>query len=228
MNLKMHNKNKRKSKYLIIILILAVLFFILFDIQTEENSKSGINIEKVNSKLYQNYQNKNLETQQSTNSTLADNEETKKDKQSTTNEENVEKEYLESEFKGYKVCAKLNIPIINLETYVLEEYSKQALLTSVTKFYGGEPNKVGNFCIAGHNYGPLNMFQNIKKLTIDDEIYLTDTHRNKIKYIIYDIYTVMPEETECLSQKTDGNIELTLITCTLDSEKRIIIKAIKE
>ena len=29
-------------------------------------------------------------------------------------------------------------------------------------------------------------------------------------------------------EKTDGNIELTLITCTLDSEKRIIIKAIKE
>ena len=149
----MHKRNKRKSKYLIIILILMVLFFILFNIQTEENSKNGTTIEKVNSKLYQNYQSENLETQQS-----------------TTNEQNVEKEYIETEFKGYKVCAKLNIPIINLETYVLEEYSKQALLTSVTKFYGGEPNKVGNFCIAGHNYGPTNMFQNIKKLKVNDEI----------------------------------------------------------
>ena len=34
--------------------------------------------------------------------------------------------------------------------------------------------------------------------------------------------------TGCLSQKTDGNTELTLITCTPDSERRIIVKAIKE
>lgn len=207
----MNNKNRRKLKYLLLILILGTLFFILFNIQTEENNKNGTTIEKVNSKLYQNYQSENLETQQS-----------------TTNEQNVEKEYIETEFKGYKVCAKLNIPTINLETYVLEECSKQALLTSVTKFYGGEPNKVGNFCIAGHNYGPSNMFQNIKKLKINDEIYLTDTNGNKEKYSIYDIYTVLPNETRCLSQKTDGNTELTLITCTPDSERRIIVKAIKE
>lgn len=205
-----------------------VLFFILFNIQTEENSKNGTTIEKVNSKLYQNYQSENLETQQSTNSILEDNAETQKNKQSTTNEQNVEKEYIETEFKGYKVCAKLNIPIINLETYVLEEYSKQALLTSVTKFYGGEPNKVGNFCIAGHNYGSTNMFQNIKKLKVKDEIFLTDTNGNKFKYLIYDMYTVLPNETRCLSQKTDGNTELTLITCTPDSERRIIVKAIHD
>lgn len=207
----MNNKNRRKLKYLLLILILGTLFFILFNIQTEENSKSGTTIEKVNSKSYQNYQSENLETQQS-----------------TENEQNVEKEYIETEFKGYKVCAKLNIPTINLETYVLEECSKQALLTSVTKFYGEEPNKVGNFCIAGHNYGPSNMFQNIKKLKINDEIYLIDTNGNKEKYSIYDIYTVLPNETRCLSQKTDGNTELTLITCTPDSERRIIVKAIKE
>lgn len=224
----MHKRNKRKSKYLIIILILTALFFILFNIQTEENNKNGTTIEKVNSKLYQNYQSENLETQQSTNSILEDNAETQKNKQSTTNEQNVEKEYIEIEFKGYKVCAKLNIPIINLETYVLEEYSKQALLTSVTKFYGGEPNKVGNFCIAGHNYGPTNMFQNIKKLKGKDEIFLTDTNGNRFKYLIYDMYTVLPNETRCLSQKTNGNTELTLITCTPDSERRIIVKAIHD
>lgn len=204
----MNNKDRRKSKYLLFILILCTLFFILFNIQTEENSKSGATIEKVNSKSYQNYQNENLETQQS-----------------TENEQNVEKEYIESEFKGYKVCAKLNIPVINLETYVLEKYSKQALLTSVTKFYGGKPNEVGNFCIAGHNYGPANMFQNIKKLNLNDEIYLTDTNGKKITYKIYDIYTVLPNETQCLSQRTNGKTELTLITCTLDSERRIIVKA---
>ena len=55
-------------------------------------------------------------------------------------------------YKGYPVIAKLEIPKIDLETYVISEYSDQALGVSVTKFYGGNPNEVGNFCIAGHNY----------------------------------------------------------------------------
>ena len=199
----MYKTKIRKSKYIIIILILTILFFILFNIQSEENKKQEILAEKVDSQIYENY---------------ISNESTDKVK-------TVEKEEIESEIKGYKVSSKLYVPKINLETYVLEEYSTKALLTSVTKFYGSNPNQIGNFCIAGHNYGPENMFQNIKNLDIDDEIYLTDINGNKMKYTIYDIYIVLPNDTKCLSQRTNGEIELTLITCTFDSEKRIIIKA---
>lgn len=202
----MYKNKTKKSKYIIIILILSILFFILFNIQSEENKKQEIIVEKVDSQIYENYINNN-------------------EKQSTDKVKIVEKEEIESEFKGYKVSSKLYIPKINLETYVLEEYSTKALLTSVTKFYGSNPNQIGNFCVAGHNYGPENMFQNVKKLSINDEIYLTDIEGNKMKYVIYDIYTVLPNNTKCLSQKTNGEIELTLITCTFDSEKRIIIKA---
>jgi len=202
----MYKTKIRKSKYIIIILILTILFFILFNIQSEENKKQEILVEKVDSKVYQNYIDNNV-------------------KQSTDKTKIVEKDEIESEFKGYKVSSKLYIPKINLETYVLEQYNTKALLTSVTKFYGSNPNQIGNFCIAGHNYGPENMFQKIKNLNINDEIYLTDINRNKMKYTIYDIYTVLPNDTKCLSQRTNGEIELTLITCTFDSEKRIIIKA---
>lgn len=203
----MHKVKAKKSKYIMIILILSIFFFILFNIQNEESKKQEITIEKVNSKIYENKTNNNTE------------------KQSTKDAKTVEKEVIETEFKGYKVSSKIYIPKINLETYVLEQYSKQALLTSVTKFYGANPNQIGNFCVAGHNYGPANMFQNLKKLNINDEIYLTDIEGNKMKYIIYDTYTVLPNDTKCLSQKTNGQIELTLITCTPDSQKRIIIKA---
>ena len=203
----MHKVKAKKSKYIMIILILSILFFILFNIQNEESKKQEITIEKVNSKIYENKTNNNTE------------------KQSTKDAKTVEKEIIETEFKGYKVSSKIYIPKINLETYVLEQYSKQALLTSVTKFYGANPNQIGNFCVAGHNYGPSNMFQNLRKLNINDEIYLTDIEGNKVKYIIYDTYTVLPNDTKCLSQKTNGQIELTLITCTPDSQKRIIIKA---
>lgn len=130
-------------------------------------------------------------------------------------------------YKGYPVIAKLEIPKINLETYVISEYSSQALGVSVTKFYGGDPNEVGNFCIAGHNYITNNMFHNLKKLSVGDTFTLTDSNAQEGIYKIYLVETVEPEETQCLSQKTNGRIEVTLITCTTDSAKRIIVKAIK-
>ena len=130
-------------------------------------------------------------------------------------------------YKGYPVIAKLEIPKIDLETYVISEYSDQALGVSVTKFYGGNPNEVGNFCIAGHNYITKNMFHDLKKLSIGDTFTLIDINNHEGIYKIYLVETVEPEETQCLSQKTDGRIEVTLITCTTDSSKRIIVKAVK-
>ena len=147
--------------------------------------------------------------------------------ESKTNEE-IQKTQIPTEYKGFSVIAKLEIPKINLETYVLENYSVQALTVSVTKFYGGEPNEIGNFCISGHNYVVKNMFHNLKKLDVNDEIFLTDLKNRTYKYKIYKKETVLPKETECLSQITDGKIELTLITCTTDSSKRIILKAVKQ
>ena len=130
-------------------------------------------------------------------------------------------------YKGYPVIAKLEIPKIDLETYVISEYSNQALGVSVTKFYGGNPNEVGNFCIAGHNYITKNMFHDLKNLSIGDTFTLIDTNHHEGMYKIYSVEIVEPDETQCLSQKTEGRIEVTLITCTTDSSKRIIVKAVK-
>ena len=132
-----------------------------------------------------------------------------------------------TQYKSYPVIAKLEIPKINLETYVISEYSEQALKISVTKFYGGNPNEEGNFCIAGHNYITKNMFHDLKKLSIGDTFTLIDINNNQGIYQIYLIETVEPNETQCLSQKTEGKTEVTLITCTTDSSKRIIVKAVK-
>lgn len=140
---------------------------------------------------------------------------------------NQTEESMLTTYKGYPVIAKLEIPKIDLETYVISEYSNQALGVSVTKFYGGNPNEVGNFCIAGHNYITKNMFHDLKNLSIGDTFTLIDTNHHEGFYKIYSVETVEPDETQCLSQKTDGRIEVTLITCTTDSSKRIIVKAVK-
>ena len=156
-------------------------------------------------------------------------EDTIKDSENTTQDTSIHqtKGSILTTYKGYPVIAKLEIPKINLETYVISEYSNQALGVSVTKFYGGNPNEVGNFCIAGHNYITKNMFHDLKKLSIGDTFTLVDTNNHEGIYKIYLVETVEPNETQCLSQKTDGRIEVTLITCTTDSSKRIIVKAVK-
>lgn len=146
------------------------------------------------------------------------------------NEEIVEtKYYLKEEiidvYNGYRVCAKLEIPAISLETYVLEDYSEEALNISVVKFWGVEPNQIGNFCIAGHNFINKNMFKNLKKLNLKDKLFITDREIGKVEYEVFKIDTVLPEDIDCLEAITNNEKEVTLITCTIDSKKRIIIKA---
>ena len=145
--------------------------------------------------------------------------------ENTNSEKRYEKENIIEEYKGYDVIAKLEIPKINLETYVLKTYSEEALNVSVVKFYGADPNKEGNFCVAGHNFKNNNMFKNLKKLEIGDNLFVIDEKQGRIEYEVFDVYKVLPENVECLSQETNGEKQVTLITCTNDSKERIIIKA---
>ena len=131
------------------------------------------------------------------------------------------------EFQGYKVSARLEIPKIGLKTYILDSDEEDAMWLCPTKYFGPNPNEAGNYCIAAHNYDKENMFNHIIELEKGDRIFLSDNKNGKGTYEIYDIYKVKPTDTEVLSQKTNGEIELTLITCSDYSSKRIIVKARK-
>lgn len=207
----------RKNKYILrIIIIVVFVIVIVFASQVILEKQSNKTDKNIQTSLVKNTNIKN-ETQEKS---IMEQENIKQDtKQVETN--------ILTQYKGYPVIAKLEIPKINLETYVISEYSEQALKISVTKFYGGNPNEEGNFCIAGHNYITKNMFHDLKKLSIGDTFTLIDINNNQGIYQIYLIETVEPNETQCLSQKTEGKTEVTLITCTTDSSKRIIVKAVK-
>lgn len=128
-------------------------------------------------------------------------------------------------YKGYTVSAKLTIPKIDLETYVFEEYDEEAMWICPTKYFGPNPNEVGNYCIAAHNYKKENMFNHIIELEEKDKIFLTDNENGKIEYQVYDVYKVEPTDNTPLVQETNGQVEITLITCSDYSSKRIIVKA---
>ena len=138
----------------------------------------------------------------------------------------VETEILPKTYMGYEVIAKLEIPKINLETNVLKDYTADGMKVCSSKFFGPEPNEIGNFCIAGHNYDKENMFNHLIKLEKGDELYLTDNKNGKLNYTIYDIYRVKPQNTAPIGQETNGNRIVTLITCVNYSRSRLIVQAI--
>ena len=95
----------------------------------------------------------------------------------------------------------------------------------MVKFWGAKPNTSGNFCIAGHNFKNKNMFHDLKELNIGDNLFIIDNNVGRVEYEIYNIYKVSPEDVSCLSQETEEEKQVTLITCTNDSKERIIVKA---
>lgn len=140
---------------------------------------------------------------------------------------NLKKEYEEFpiEYKGYKVVGKINIPKLKIEKYIINETTEDTLKVALAKTYGPKANEIGNFCISGHNYNQT--FGKLKELEIGDKIVLTDTYNREVEYKVYKSYKVNPDENSCLSQETNGEREITLITCTLGAIKRTIVKAVE-
>lgn len=130
-----------------------------------------------------------------------------------------------TEFKGFEIIGKLEIPKLNIDKYILKESTSKALKVSVTKLYGPEINEIGNFCIAGHNYNT--MLKGINHLEKKDKIILTDVFGDCVFYEVYDNYQSSPKDVSCLNQNTGGEKEVTLITCTLGAINRVIVKAVE-
>lgn len=126
----------------------------------------------------------------------------------------------------YTTVGIINIPKIDVNYPVLSKTTDELLKKSPCKFWGGEMNEVGNYCIAGHNYRNKKFFSKVPTLENGDIIELTDLAKERtIKYVVYKKYTVNPEDRSCTSQKTNGKKEITLITCTDDNQQRVIVKA---
>lgn len=226
-NEKIQKKTRIIINTLLIITILALIIWTLIEEAEENKIKDNMEVpichtEQLSTKQEQEDQ----EIEKNENQETKNEEDEPKDKnQSKESKEEYSKIEVGGKYKGYVINSILEIPAINLKTPVLQNYSVQALNVSVTKFWGVEANQIGNYCIAGHNFQNKNMFCNLKKLKKGNELYISDKESKKIKYEIYNIYQVVPEDVSCLSQKTDGRREVTLITCTNNSEKRIIVKA---
>lgn len=125
----------------------------------------------------------------------------------------------------YYPMARINIPSIDCDYPILNETTDELLKIAPCKFWGTDPNEVGNFCIVGHNYRSDKFFSHVPELRIGNNIEITDLSGRTIVYKVYDKYVVEPDDTDCTTQRTNGLKEITLITCTDDSKQRVIVKA---
>ena len=96
---------------------------------------------------------------------------------------------------------------------------------SITKFWGPNLNKVGNLTLAGHNNKDGTMFGKVKKLNIGDIIEIEDLYKNTVKYEIFDMYVIDPNDVSCVESVDANTKEVTLITCTNGNKNRLITKA---
>lgn len=128
--------------------------------------------------------------------------------------------------KQYESIGVINIPKINLIYPILSKTTDALMKVAPCKFHGGSPNEVGNLCIIAHNYRRKGVFfSDVPDLELGDIVEIQDLSKRTIQYEVYDIHTVVEDDVSDTTQKTNGRKEVTLITCTDDSnEQRVIVR----
>ena len=140
-------------------------------------------------------------------------------------EEKYLREYRTANGEKYTIIGSLKIPKINIEYNILSSTSVELLKVSLNKYWGAEPNEVGNMCIVGHNYLDSRFFGKLHTLNKGDVIEVTDSYNRIEKYYVYDMFIADPYDTRCTSQITNGEKEITLITCYNKGTQRLVVKA---
>lgn len=232
-------KKKEKNKIIYYILFGIIIFCIIYIIDSNNLLKIGKNSKKNNSQASRISMQETIESQQE-NINIEENKEQveqveqieeKVDETNTIQESTIqeqqdkgEENQIPSKMAGYEVLGRLVIEKVNIRKNILNVSTKNSLKVSAVKLYGPNINEIGNFCICGHNW--KSMLKRALELEIGDTFYLIDKETlNKVNYEIYDIYTCMPKDLECLKQNTDGKREATIITCNTGGITRLIIKA---
>lgn len=130
-------------------------------------------------------------------------------------------------YNNFVMIGYIEIPKINIKYPILEKETVASLEQSVAVRYPDNPklNESGNVVIAGHNYRNGQFFSNLKNVSTGDVVKITDTTGKTLSYTIYEKYETTAEDVAYITRNTGNNTEITLVTCTDDSNARIVIKA---
>lgn len=155
----------------------------------------------------------------------------KKGKDSSTGDGSIT-EYLPllkeitKKYMGQEILGLIRIPAIDCCYPVLEGAEESQLSLAVGHLpCSAGIGKEGNCVIAGHSGSSNGEFFNcLDRLSHEDSVFILRADGESFSYKVKDIYTVSPDETECL----DGGREygLTLVTCAGGGAKRLICRCV--
>ena len=130
-------------------------------------------------------------------------------------------------YNNFVMIGYIEIPKINIKYPILEKETVASLEQSVAVRYPDNPNlnQPGNVVIAGHNYRNGQFFSKLENVATGDIIKITDINGQTLVYTVYEKYETTPEDVAYITRNVGENIEITLVTCTDDSNARIIVKA---
>lgn len=130
---------------------------------------------------------------------------------------NPEMEMPVKEIDGYDYVGVVEIPVLGLELPVISEWSYPALRVSPCR-HGGSVY-LDDMIIAAHNYSAH--FGSLKELQMGDGVRFTDMDGNEFSYEVVAREMLMPTELEVLES---GDWDLTLFTCTIGGQYRVVVR----
>ena len=203
------SKGERKLTFFLLLIILILSCFLVYKIKSKPKYD-----EILYNEIYEEYE-KIFKTKED----LEENNDMNNNKKDNTI-------YLRVDAQGneYRVAGKITIPKISIQYPIIYETTEEYLKIAPTKLFGPDVNEVGNLCIVGHNYKNDKFFSRLSELDIGDKVYLTPNNGKDMIYLVYDKYEIEETDLSCTSQDTNGNIEVTLITCTAKKKNRLIVK----
>ena len=123
------------------------------------------------------------------------------------------------------VIGIIKIDKIKLDYPILSDVSDELLKIAPCRFAGPLPNKIGNLCIAGHNYIDNTSFAQIVKLISGDTINIYGLDGKSVEYHVTEKKEVEGTDFSCTSQFTGGKRIVTLMTCNSIKQTRVIVRA---
>lgn len=198
--------NKKEKKFILLLLIVIIISasILIFKIQGTYKYDQNLYDE-----IYSEYEEILLSSE---------------DEQDTTKKK--DKIYMNVNAKGqkYRVAGEISIPKISINYPVIENTSEEYLKIAPTKLFGPDINEIGNVCIIGHNYKNNQFFSRLSELENNDKVSLLDNNGRRVNYFVYDKYEVSETDLSCTNQDTNGEREVTLITCTKNKNRRLVVK----
>ena len=218
--------NNKYSNFLTIVLIIAIIFVIVLISVLAVSAYKRYKNDKDAENAISRFEN-NIEQNVSENTSGQGFVEQNIVNNNTENNTNSTATRQVTYYNNFVMIGYIEIPKIGKKLPILEKETVESLEQSVAVRYPDNPklNEPGNVVIAGHNYRNGQFFSNLKNVSTGDVIKITDTNGKTLTYTIYEKYETTPEDVAYITRDTGNNIEITLVTCTDDSNARIIVKA---